>query len=131
MPKTYCIRVFGKSGCEKCTVLQQRLDKLLAQEEWKEFDKEYCPVDTEDGLASFAEAECVNPNRIPAFVVMRLNAKSGEYEPIPARRDPAAGEGNAARLTAWIGLQTDYGEAGRGVLPPRLIEAALREALNG
>jgi hypothetical protein len=128
MPSNYKIQVFGKPGCDKCAVLNQRLDKLLAEEQWRDFEKEYCSLDTEDGLVAFAESECINPNRIPALIVKRLNSGTGEYEPMPA--PPAMNDDLTRRtsLRAFLGLQTDYGEAGRGVLSPKTLEWVLREA---
>ena len=63
------VLVFGKKGCQKCTVLNQRLDKLLAKEDYKGFEKLYRDVETVDGLIDFCEAECLNPSKIPAMVV--------------------------------------------------------------
>ena len=68
MGAKYQIRVFGKQGCDKCHTLNQRLDKLLAKEEYGAFEKLYCDVETIDGLVAFAEAECINPARIPAML---------------------------------------------------------------
>ncbi|MCC7300990.1 MAG: hypothetical protein IT583_07920, partial [Verrucomicrobia bacterium] len=61
MQKPYKIKVFGKEGCAKCKMLNQRLDKLLEEKEWSDFEKEYCDVETVDGLVAFASAECINP----------------------------------------------------------------------
>jgi len=128
MPSNYRIQVFGKPGCDKCSVLNQRLEKLLAEEQWRDFEKEYCSLDTEEGLVAFAESECVNPQRVPALIVKRLNAGTGEYEPMPA---PPGMKDELTRRTglhAFLGLQTDYSEAGRGVLSPKMLEWVLREA---
>ena len=46
MSKPFRVQVFGKAGCDKCRTLNQRLDKLLATEEWSQFDKQYCDVET-------------------------------------------------------------------------------------
>jgi hypothetical protein len=124
----YKIQVFGKPGCDKCAVLNQRLDKLLQDEQWKDFEKEYCSLDTEEGLVAFAESECVNPQRVPAFVVRRFNAESGEYEMMSS--PPGPGPGSKTRLHSALGLQTDYSPEGRGVLSPQMIELVLKEAAS-
>lgn len=125
--KPFRVHVFGKKGCDKCTVLNQRLDKLLAAEEWKDFEKEYLDVETEEGLVAFCETECVNPQRIPAFLVSRWNEQKGEYKllpnPVPDRKDPVC---RGSRLYGMLGLQTDYSEG--GVLTPKMITAVLEEA---
>ena len=54
--KPYRVEVFGKAGCDKCAVLNQRLDKLLGEETWQSFEKVYRDVLTEDGLVEFSEA---------------------------------------------------------------------------
>ena len=79
MAATFQIKVFGKQGCDKCHTLNQRLDKLLATEEYSNFEKVYLDVETLDGLVAFAEAECINPSRIPAMLVTAWNEDAGEY----------------------------------------------------
>jgi hypothetical protein len=130
MDKSFRIRIFGKSGCDKCEVLKDRLDKLLDKDEWQAFETEYCDVETEDGIVSFCESECVNPQRIPAMLVLKHNAESDEYEPIvsktPGKRDDVC---KNSRLYQYLGLQTDYTDMGKGVLSPRMITTVLSEAL--
>ena len=129
MSTKYRIVVFGKTGCDKCKLLNRRLDTLLADEAWKGFEKAYCDVETEDGLVAFSRSECVNPQRIPALMVTRLNEQTGTYEPMPRRTpgepDPACG---SARLYQYVGLQTDYSEAGKGLISPKMIGTVLEEA---
>jgi hypothetical protein len=119
--------VFGKTGCDKCGVLNQRVDKLLARDEWKEFEKLYCDVESEEGIVKFCEAECINPQRLPALLVTRQNSENGEYEPLsnpqPGSQDPVC---KNARLYQYLGLQTDY-QAG-GTLTPQMITTILTEA---
>ena len=124
MPSVFRIQVFGKPGCEKCAVLNQRLDKLLSTDRWRGFDKEYCSMETVEGLVAFAESECVNPQRIPALVVRKLNSETGEYELMPA---PAT-TGSKSHLHATLGLQTDYSDEGRGVISPKMLDSILQEA---
>ncbi len=132
MAKTYQIWVFGKKGCDKCAVLNQRIDKLLGDERWQAFEKRQWDVETEEGLVAFCEMECVNPQRIPAFVVTRLNRATGGYEPVPAsaRAEGASATacGGSALLYSYLGMQTDYSRAGGGVISPGMIAALLRQA---
>ncbi|MFH0881266.1 MAG: hypothetical protein V2A34_16260 [Lentisphaerota bacterium] len=123
------VRVFGKAGCDKCKVLNQRLDGLLEKQYEGEFQKEYFDVETEDGLVQFAQAECVNPQRIPAFLVGRVNEANGRVDYLPNLKagepDEVCGQ---TRLFAYLGLQTDYTEAGRGVISSQMISRILDEA---
>lgn len=128
MTKPYRIQVFGKSGCDKCKTLNQRLDRLLAKAEWEQFEKAYCDVMTVEGLIPFCEAECINPQQIPALLVSRFSEEKGEYEPIPsppsAAKDEVCG---GATLFHYVGLQTDY-TAGGGVITPKMITSVLTRA---
>jgi hypothetical protein len=128
MDKKYRIKVFGKQGCDKCHTLNQRLDKLLAKEEYSRFGKLYCDVETIDGLVAFAEAECINPSRIPAMLVTEWNEEADEYLPV-ATPQPGAGDSvcKKAKLYQYLGLQTDYSEVGKGLITPRMIESVLAE----
>jgi len=129
MARQFRVRVFGKKGCDKCDVLKQRLEKLLADRDWSEFEKRDVDVETEDGLVAFAEAECINPQRIPALLVERHNPDTGEYEPIPNSSPGAADPAfKQSKLYQYLGLQTDYTETGRGVIPPQMIKKCLAEA---
>lgn len=129
MGATYQIKVFGKQGCDKCHTLNQRLDKLLAKEEYADFGKLYCDVETIEGLVAFAEAECINPARIPAMLVTAWDETSGEYIPLattqPGEKDPVC---NKAKLYQYVGLQTDYSDLGKGLITPKMIQSVLAEA---
>ena len=129
MAKHYRILVFGKQGCAKCKQLNQRLDDLLAQPGWSEFEKCYYDLGSVDGLVAFCKVECINPQRIPAFVVARFNEVTGHYDYLP---NPALGAMDpvckTAKLHQHLGLQTDYTEVGKGVIPPMMIEAVLQQA---
>jgi hypothetical protein len=129
MSKPYQVRVFGKRGCDKCHVLNERLDKLLAREEWAAFEKRYLDVETEEGIIAFCEAECINPQRIPAVLVTRKDEDSGMYDPVPNPRPGQADDVcGPSRLYQYLGLQTDYSDRGRGVITPRMLTAVLKEA---
>lgn len=126
--KTFRVLVFGKVGCDKCAMLNRRLDRLFAEESWQDFEKQYCDIETEEGLIAFCRAQCVNPSRIPALLVTRRQA-DGSYAPLPSRDPGAAGDDSArSRLYQFLGLQTDYSDAGHGLITPAMIEAVLQEA---
>ena len=129
MTKSYKIKVFGKPGCAKCKTLNQRLDKLLADKKWSEFEKEYCDVETVDGLVAFASAECINPQRIPAMLITRKDETTGRYDPVPTRDPkPADNVCGKSKLYQYVGLQTDYTPAGNGIISPKMITSVLKEA---
>ena len=132
MSPQFRVLVFGKLSCKKCHLLNERLDKLLKKPEWQQFEKAYCDVETEDGMVAFCKSECVNPSRIPAMMVARLNAESGRYEPL---LNPQMGKTDAvcgkSKLYTYLGLQTDYGGEGGGVITPKMINSVLSEALAG
>ena len=129
MSKPYRILVFGKPGCDKCTVLNQRIDDLLQQDDWQDFEKKYCDVETEEGLVTFADAECINPQQIPAMLITRRDENSGHYDPLHNQRP---GEFDRvckkSKLYQYLGLRTDYSGVGRGVISPKMITAVLNEA---
>jgi len=129
MSAKYRVHVFGKKGCPKCTVLNQRLDKVLGKDEWSEFEKHYSDVETEDGMVAFAEAECINPQRIPAMMVMEFDEETGEFEPVPNSKPGDADKVfKKSKLYQYLGIQTDYTDGG-GVISPKMITKCLEEAL--
>jgi hypothetical protein len=130
MGKPFRVVVFGKAGCDKCKLLQKRLGEVLAAGEWDEFEPLYADVETVEGLVAFCRAECLNPQRIPAVLVLRAGPDGASWAPVPAPPAPAGAEAlyGKSRLANWVGLQTDYGPAGRGVLSPRMLRAMLKEA---
>jgi glutaredoxin len=129
MAKKYKITVYGKTGCDKCKVLNQRLDNLLEKDEWQDFEKSYLNIETEEGIVSFCKAECINPQRIPAFVVEEQHPEKQRYVPL---RNPRPGQSDEVckktRLHHIMGLQTDYSDQGRGVISPKMIKRVLEEA---
>jgi hypothetical protein len=129
MSKTYQIHVFGKPGCDKCHTLNGRLDDMLQEADWANFEKVYHDLETETGLVEFCEAECLNPQRVPGFYVSKADPATGQQAPLP-NPDPGApgSPGGTSALYTWVGLQTDYSPAGRGVITPKMIEAVLRQA---
>lgn len=130
MAKKFQLTVFGKAGCEKCKVLNARLDALLEKPEWgADFDKAYCDVESEAGLVAFAKAECISPNRIPAVLVSKLDDATGTYVPMV---NPAPGAPDSvlkkAKLYQYLGMQTDYTDEGKGLITPKMITCLLEEA---
>jgi len=127
MDKTYRISVFGKAGCQKCKILNQRIDKLLTKPEWADFEKAYVDVETEDGLVLFCNAECINPQRIPAFLIEKWDDEQGRHLPVVNIR---AGEPDsvckASKLYTYLGLQTDYSTS--GTITPRMLTSVMKEA---
>ena len=131
MGAKYQIRVFGKQGCDKCHTLNQRLDKLLGKDEYSAFDTFYCDVETVDGLVAFAEAECINPSRIPAMLITEWDSETNEYTPIsttaPGAKDRVC---KKAKLYQYLGLQTDYSSSGKGIISPKMIQSVLAEVTH-
>ncbi|MBN1556794.1 MAG: hypothetical protein JW951_01460 [Lentisphaerae bacterium] len=129
MSTRYRIDVFGKEGCDKCKTLNRRLDKLLADEAWADFEKQYHDIETEPGIIAFCEAECLNPQRIPALLISTWDAATNTPRPLPnpapGQPDPVCGK---SRFYASLGLQTDYSESGRGVITPDMLTTVLRDA---
>ncbi len=120
--------VFGKKGCDKCGVLNQRIDKLLTEERYQEIEKIYRDIETVDGLIDFCEAECLNPSKIPALVIAKN--ENGVTNWLPNKT-----VGNDAEIYKksktyqYLGLQTDYSEIGKGIISPKQIQAILDEAI--
>lgn len=131
MAAKYQIRVFGKEGCDKCHTLNQRLDKMLAKEEYSAFEKLYCDVETIDGLVAFSEAECINPARIPAMLITEWHAENEDFVPLSSR-EPGAEDAvcRKSKLYQYVGLQTDYSDVGKGVISPKMIQSVLAEAMQ-
>lgn len=129
MSTDFRITVFGKTGCQKCKVLNKRIDDILKKEQLDNFEKSYMDVETAEGIVHFAQSECINPNRIPAFLVSKKNEATGSYERIS---NPAPGEEHPvckkSRLYTWLGLQTDYSEEGKGLITPKMIKSVIQDA---
>ena len=129
MADRFRVVVFGKAGCDKCRALNKRLDTVLGKPEWQDFEKLYCDLETEGGLVEFCNAECINPQRVPAFLVARRIDGTGDYERLPALSPGSYDEVcKNSRLYMWRGLQTDYSEVGRGLITPQMLQTVLAEA---
>jgi hypothetical protein len=127
MSADYRVVVFGRLASDKSQLLNRRVDKILSKDEWSDFEKVYMDMETEDGLVAFCRAECINPQRIPALIVMRK--ESDGYAPVPnpsmGLEDPLCQE---SKLHHWLGLQTDYSSTGSGMITPKMIASVLQEA---
>jgi hypothetical protein len=88
-------------------------------------------VETIDGLVAFAEAECINPSRIPAMLVTAWDEETDDYVPLstkaPGAKDAVC---KKSKLYQYVGLQTDYSDVGKGTISPKMIQAVLTEAQN-
>ncbi len=86
-------------------------------------------METEEGLIAFAEAECINPQQIPALLVTRRDEDSGHYDPLS---NPSPGEFDEvckkSKLYQYLGLRTDYSGVGRGVISPKMLTTVFNEA---
>jgi hypothetical protein len=127
MSKPYRILVFGKTDCDKCKVLIRRLDTVLEDAQWADFERVYRDVETPDGMVDFCKTGCVNPQRIPAMVVQRHDPATDHYTYVPAGAEPDLAT-EKSRLYPCLGLQTDYSDSGRGVISPRMITEVLEAA---
>lgn len=121
--------VFGKKGCDKCAVLRKRAESCVSRTAPEGVELRYLDIETEDGLVAFCRAEGLNPQRIPALLLEAYDAEMRCYRPIP--RPKADTESvDALRLPRLIGIQTDYTDRGKGVIPPRAIQAEITAALD-
>ncbi len=123
----YIVNVFGKEGCAKCAMLNRRIDKLLGDAKYAAFTKRYNDVLTEDGMVKFCLAQCLNPSRIPAMVISKVDEDGSEHYLDNA--DHGAGVYGRSKLYQYLGVQTDYSDEGKGVITPEMVQAVLDEAL--
>jgi hypothetical protein len=101
----------------------------LTKDDYAEFEKCYIDVETIDGLVAFAEAECINPSRIPAMLVTAWDEEKADFIPLstvtPGAKDAVC---KKSKLYQYVGLQTDYSDVGKGIISPKMIKAILTEA---
>jgi hypothetical protein len=124
----FLVQVFGKKGCPKCKVLNKRLDKVLEKPEWEGFEKSYFDVTTVDGLVNFGKAECLNGQRIPSFLVCKIDDKGQTHKIRQTFKEELDTESGKYRFPTYVGLETDYSED--GVITPQDIETVFREAME-
>ena len=121
------VQIYGKKGCPKCKVLNKRMDKVLQKKEWGQFEKVYFDITTVDGLVTFGKAEFLNSQRIPSFVVCRIDG-DGEPQKIKQTFDEGFDKNSRYRIPTYVGLQTDY--SNNGVITPSDIEHVFQEAVE-
>lgn len=124
----YVINVFGKAGCAKCAMLNRRIDKLLTEEKYASFEKRYNDVLTEDGMIKFCLAQCLNPSRIPAMLMSKIEADGTEHY-IDNNDHTTGGVYGNSKLYQFLGIQTDYSDEGKGVITPEMVESVMKEAM--
>jgi hypothetical protein len=125
MSRSIRVHVFGKENCEKCKILNRRLDSLLNQK-GNVFTKVYHDVETIEGLVRFAQTECMNPQRIPGFLFSIWDSEQKLEYVIP--QDPNVNLSDSSVLATCLGLQTDYTGPGKGVISPKRIEQLFDKA---
>lgn len=124
----FLVQVFGKKGCPKCKVLNKRLDKVLAKPEWEGFEKTYSDITTVDGIVNFGKAECLNGQRIPSFLICKVDEK-GEARKIMQTFEEGIDEKTGTyRYPAYVRIETDYSNG--GVITPADIESVFKEAVE-
>lgn len=106
-------------------MLNERVDKLLEQKDWQEFDKSYIDIETIDGFVSFVKTEALNPQRIPSFIIEK---KQGSGEWAPLINPESVSSTKISVPWRYIGVETDYSENGRGIITPPMITGALMQA---
>jgi len=98
----------------------------LITTDWQDFEVKYNDITTEDGLVEFAQRECLNPQRIPSFIIEKRVAGTERFE---AMRNPAHDVViSGVRPMRYIGIQTDYTEIGKGIIPPAAVVEVLKQA---
>ena len=122
--KRFQVAMFGKEGCEKCEVLKKRLNKILQEKPYEEFEFVYCDLGTVEGLVRFCRCEVLNPQRIPSFIVCSKQAAQPEADPSPVRcRKKVSAE---EEIETFLALETDYKST--GVITPEMIGEVLDQA---
>ncbi|MEA2062101.1 MAG: hypothetical protein U9P14_00260 [Gemmatimonadota bacterium] len=126
--KRFQVMVFGKQGCDKCKVLKSRLEKILAEESYIDFELVYNDLGTVEGLVRFCQSERLNPQRIPGFMIFEHQGseESGVCRPLCHLQEMTDLDGEPIEI--FLGLETDY--TGDGTLRPKAIRQVLDEALT-
>lgn len=124
--KRFQVALFGKEGCDKCEVLKKRLDKILQEKPYEEFEFVYCDLGTVEGLVRFCRSDVLNPQRIPSFMVFHKETDQEEADPDPlrCRREISAEE----EIETFLALETDYKTT--GIISPKMIKNVLDQALK-
>lgn len=121
------INIIGHTGCAKCKVLRERIDKILEENEairnhfitkWWDTEAE----DLEERTLAWMEVCQVNlnPNQAPCFVI---SDEKGNFLPSKTH-----GEGNL--MYPYLGIRTDYFDGHGGVIKPTEIKKMLQEVIQ-
>lgn len=122
--KRFQVALFGKEGCDKCEVLKKRLNKILQEKPYEEFEFVYCDLGTLEGLVRFCSSEVLNPQRIPSFIVSHnpTGRQEASFSPVMCRKRVSAEE----EIETFLALETDYKT--NGVITPQMIKDVLDQA---
>lgn len=127
--RKYFVNVFGKQGCAKCDLMKKRLAVLLERPEYRLFELRYYDIRTDPGIVAFCNADCVNPNRIPALLISGVRNGTDAYLQDPRQFEDITDAAFESGTTyQHIGLQTDYDNGG-GVVTPAMLQGVLDKAL--
>jgi len=130
MPKQYQIEIFGKKGCQKCTSLKKRVQRILDKEtQFRDFAMAYHDLTTVDGLYACARAETVSGQRIPAVQVTRYNPRRKKYEKISDPRPETRRNGKLC-VPVYLQLETDYSSAKNAVIKPVEVKELMSMAVG-
>lgn len=125
--KQFRVIVFGKKDCDKCKALNHKIDELLKESKFKNFEKQYVDVMSEDGLVAFCDFDCLNAARIPSFLILQ-KVDDKKYLPIANEKED---EICGTHMTyQYLGLQTDYA-SNDGKIMSKMVERVFELAQNG
>lgn len=131
MGKEFIIVVYGKQGCDKCGILKDRIKKLLdSKPEFQDFELRYVDIESEEGMTTFCELECLNTSDIPAFVICKFRPEIGRYEPLERQELPEDIYENDSKVFSYNGLKTDYSEKGKGIISKSMIKDELLDVIT-
>lgn len=123
----FLVTIFGKEGCEKCKVLKARIEHILSQPEWKEFDYVYVDVSTDEGYKIFKDTYYLEKDRIPALAIRKFDLAQDSYVLINDSREPDEIL-KTSKVEGLMAIQTDYFGEGRGIISPKMIVRLLEKA---
>ena len=126
--KRFQVAVFGKQGCDKCRLLKNRLEKILAEKTYADFEMIYYDLGTVEGLVRFCQCEMLNPQRIPSFMVFEKEDRPGTTALRQLSCRVEMSDLVDEDLDIFMGLETDY--TSTGTLKPVMIRRILDSALK-
>jgi len=126
--KRFQVTVFGKQGCDKCRLLKKRLEKILTEKAYADFEMIYYDLGTIEGLVRFCQCEMLNPQRIPSFMVFEKEDRPGTTALRQLSCRVEMSDLVDEDLDIFMGLETDY--TSTGTLKPVMIRRILDSALK-